>query len=302
MRKYKSFVLPVALVAGYFLRTICAVLSVAVPYVIFCILLLTFSGVRLSRLRPSVLDLYLVIFQAVVSIAGYSVLMAFTGNELVSEGMLMCVLCPVASSVTVVATMLGADAVRTTAYTIIGNLMVAIVAPVYFSLIDSGVDVSFLDSATRIFIKVASVIALPFFVMLFVQRFFPGVNAVVSRYKGFSFYLWAFALFVTIGQTADFVVMRWNGNESSVAWLALVSLAVCVVQFTVGRRFGAMVGDRIAGGQLLAQKNSAIGIWMTNSFLDPLASVALAFYSIWQNIFNSWQIYRRGRTVERPRR
>lgn len=107
-----------------------------------------------------------------------------------------------------------------------------------------------------------------------------------------SFYLWSVALFVTIGQTIDFVVIHWNDNLANVIWLGIISLLICAGQFSLGKMIGKRYGDRIAGGQMLAQKNLAMGIWMLNTFLNPIASVGLAFYSIWQNLFNSWQIYR----------
>lgn len=292
IQKYKSFVLPVALIGGYFLRDVCSTVSIAVPFVIFGILIFTFSGVRLSRLRPSMLDLWLAIFQTVVSIGGYWLTLTLTSDSLIAQGLMMCILCPVASSVTVVATMLGANPVRTTTYTIVGNLLVAVIGPTYFAIINEGGGVTFLDSFQMVFIKTASVIALPFFVMLAVQKFTPKLNSKMAEIKGISFYLWAFALFVTIGQTADFVVLKWQSVGISILWLGIVSLIICIIQFSFGRWIGKRCGDRIGGGQLLAQKNSAMGIWMTNSFLNPIASVTLAFYSIWQNIFNSWQIYR----------
>ena len=49
-----------------------------------------------------------------------------------AQGVLIGVLCPVAASVVVIASMLGAKRETTTAYTIVGNLMVAIIAPVLF--------------------------------------------------------------------------------------------------------------------------------------------------------------------------
>ena len=33
-----------------------------------------------------------------------------------------------------------------------------------------------------------------------------------------------------------------------------------------------------------------MGIWMANTFLSPLSAVFLAFYSVYQNLFNAWQI------------
>ena len=43
---------------------------------------------------------------------------------------------------------------------------------------------------------------------------------------------------------------------------------------------------------LLGQKNTAIGIWMATTYLNPLASLFPALYSVWQNVFNSWQLWR----------
>lgn len=293
MQKYKCLVLPAALVLGYFFRQICAALSVTIPYVIFAILALTFSGVRLSSLRPTKLDLWIAVFQAAVSIAVFGLILGLTSDEVLAQGTMMCVLCPVASSVTVVATMLGANAERTTTYTIVGNLLVAVVALVYIAIICGSEGTPELGrSFLMILGKIAVVIALPFFVVWALQRWWPSFNACISAYKHLSFYLWAFALLITIGQTADFVALRWRENSGNVFWLGITSLAVCATQFAVGRLIGCRFGDRIAGGQLLAQKNSAMGIWMLNTFLNPIASVGMAYYSIWQNIFNSWQIYR----------
>ncbi len=293
MQKYKSLVLPIALILGYFLRQICSSLSVVVPYVIFSILVLTFSGVRLSSLRPTKLDFWIASFQTVVSVCLYWLVYIISFDYVLAQGALMCVLCPVASSVTVVAAMLGANPVRTTTYTIVGNLLVSIVTPIYISIIlDPTPNSSFGQMFMLIFAKIAVVIALPFILVLCMQKFLPNINAYISRYKQWSFYLWAFALFVTIGQTIDFVVIRLDNNLANVIWLGFISLVICIGQFSLGKMIGKRYADQIAGGQMLAQKNTAMGIWMLNTFLNPIASVGLAFYSIWQNLFNSWQIYR----------
>lgn len=292
MQRYKSLVLPIALVGGYFLRHFCSMVSVLVPYVIFTILVLNFSGVVLSKLRPGKLDFWTAMFQTVVCVCFYLVVIVSTNNEVLAQGAMMCVLCPVASSVTVVSSMLGADPKLTTTYTIVGNLLVALVAPLLITAVTDFSGNAFLDSLWLIFCKISLVIALPFFLVLFLQRCFPAANRKISDFKHYAFYLWSFALFVTIGQTADFVVEKWHGDVSNVVWLGVLSLAICILQFAVGRMIGRRYGDTVAGGQLLGQKNSAMGIWMINTFLNPVASVGLAFYSVWQNIFNSWQIYR----------
>ena len=58
-----------------------------------------------------------------------------------------------------------------------------------------------------------------------------------------------------------------------------------------GRRIGRRFGDRVAGAQGLAQKNTVLAIWMSLNFLDPISSVGPASYILWQNTINSAQIY-----------
>ena len=296
MQKVKSYVLPIAIVLGLLLHDYCAALSVVVPYIIFTIILLTFTAVDILKLRFKPLFIWIILFQVGVSLGGYAVLRALHVNEIIAEGVLIGVLCPVAASVAVVSTMLGADRNTVTSYTVIGNLVVSLVAPIYFSFIGLNQDMPFFDSFLHILRRIGVVIGLPFFVALALQLLWPKANHFIARFKGLAFYLWAAALLLTLGQTIHFIFLNGEGNWHCILWLGVSALLFCIIQFGLGKWIGHKYGDTIAGGQLLGQKNSAMGIWMANHYLHPLASVYLAFYSIFQNLFNSWQIWyqRRG--------
>lgn len=291
MQKYRSYVLPAAIVLGLLLHRWCAVLNFLVPYLIFSILLLTFCAVDIRRLRMNRLDVWLMLFQIVVSLGSYLILKWFGVGDIVAQGVLIGVLCPVASSVAVISCMLGANRETVTAYTIIGNLMVAVVAPVYFSFIGTHQDMPFLESFWMILRRISIVLGLPFFAAWAIEAWLPRTSELLRRYKGLSFYLWAVALLLTLGKTIDFIFLHGEGNWGSIAWLGVASLAFCVLQFGFGRWLGARFGDKISGGQLLGQKNTAMGIWMAGYYLTPLASVFLAFYSVFQNVWNSWQMW-----------
>lgn len=295
MQKIRSYILPIAIVLGLLLHRFCATFSVAVPYLIFSILLLTFAAVDVRKLKFSPMFVWILLFQVVVSISLYALLKYLDVSPVISEGVMMAALCPVASSVAVVSCMLGADRQTVTSFTIIGNLVISIVAPAYFTLIGVHPELSFLASFLSILRRVGVVIGLPFFIALVLQLWLPKVNRVLSRYKGLSFYLWSVALLFTIGQTIDFIFLHGEGNWNVILWLGVVSLLFCAVQFALGKWIGSKYGDTIAGGQLLGQKNTAMGIWMANHYLHPLTSVVLAFYAILQNLFNSWQIWRHDR-------
>ena len=290
MARFRPYVLPAALILGLLLHGYCAQFSFLVPFVIFSILLLTFTAVDLRRLKLTMLDVWLMLFQVVVSIGCYLLIRLFGGDNTIAEGVLIGVLCPVASSVAVISCLLGANRATVTTYTIVGNLMVAIVAPIVFTLIGHHPEIGLWKSFLLMFTKIGSTLALPFFLALALQLWWPKANAAIARFNITGFYLWAVALLLTLGQTIDFIFLHGEGHWYVIAWLGGLSLLFCVVQFATGRLIGRRYGNRIGGGQLLGQKNSAMGIWMANTFLNPLAAVFLAFYSIYQNVFNAYQM------------
>ena len=300
MQKLRSYVLPIAIVLGLLLHESCAAFSVIVPYVIFTILLLTFSAVDVTKLRFKPLFIWIILFQVGASVGMYALLKLFHVNEIVAEGIFIGILCPVAAAVAVVSTMLGADRNTVTSYTVIGNLVISIVAPVYFSYIGVNQDMPFWTSFLQILKRIGTVIGLPFFIALALQLCLPKANAFLSRCKGLAFYLWAVALLLTLGQTIHFIFLNGKGNWNSILWLGVSALLFCIIQFGLGKWIGHKYGDTIAGGQLLGQKNSAMGIWMANHYLHPLAAVFLAFYSVYQNLFNSWQLWRHDKKKGRP--
>lgn len=290
-QKIKPFVLPIAIVVGFLTHRWCGIMAFMMPYVIFTILIFCFCAVDIKKMKPSWMDLWLVLFQITVSIGGYLLMLHTTHNDILAQGVLICVLCPVASSVAVVACMLGANRERVTTYTMIGNLMVAAAAPIIFSFIGKQQDMPFLQSFWLILRRVGTVLAIPFLICCILQFHAPKISRLIARFNGISFYLWAIALLITLGQTIDFIFKHGQSNWSSIGWLALLALIICITHFTVGKLLGHHYGDTMAGGQLLGQKNSAMGIWMSNTYLHPLASCILAFYSILANSFNSWQIW-----------
>ncbi|MBP5759444.1 MAG: transporter [Bacteroidales bacterium] len=298
MNRFRNLVLPIAIVLGLIFHSYCGILKVGVPYLIFTILLLNFVATDIKKMRFTVFDAILMAVQVSLSLGIYLILHLLGVDEIVSQGVLVGVLCPVAASVVVISCMLGANRETVTAYTIFDNLLVALLAPVIFSFVGEHQDMPFGESFLLIIRRVAPIIALPFFVAWLLQTLLPKANAFLVRYRGLSFYLWAVALFITLGQTIDFIMLKGEENLTSIIVLGVVSVLFCVVQFGVGKLIGRHYGDTIAGGQLLGQKNSALGIWMANTYLNPLSAVFPALYSIWQNLFNSWQLWRHDRRVE----
>lgn len=291
MAKFKQYVLPVAILFGFLLHNLCVSLSFLVPILIFTILLLSFVAVDIRRLRPTLFDLGLIVYQIVVGVGLFLLLTLFGVNKIIAEGVMMGALTPVAASSTVVACMLGANRERVTTFAIVGNISMAVVTPIVFTLIGDHPELSLSNSYMLMMAKIGSVLALPFFIALILQIWLPKVNDVLAKRTNWSYYVWAIALFLTLGQTIHYILTRGEGQWGNIIWLSSLSLLFCFFQFWFGRKYGRHHNDIIGGAQMMGQKNSAMGIWMVNTFLySPLSSVFMAFYSVWQNLWNAWQL------------
>lgn len=80
--------------------------------------------------------------------------------------------------------------------------------------------------------------------------------------------------------------------------IALAGFITCALQFYLGKRIGTIYKDRISAGQALGQKNTVLAIWMAYTYLDPVSSVGPGSYVLWQNIFNSWQLWKKRKKEE----
>lgn len=75
--------------------------------------------------------------------------------------------------------------------------------------------------------------------------------------------------------------------------IAFAGLVTCVLQFFLGKNIGGHYKERISGGQALGQKNTVLAIWMAYTYLNPLSSVGPGSYVLWQNLINSWQLWKK---------
>ena len=129
------------------------------------------------------------------------------------------------------------------------------------------------------------------------------------------FYLWVCSIIVLSSVVTETVVNNWSVYLSSIIYLLIASFFICLLQFGLGKLIGywlpapskgrdyqdvlinpaaapkTMAGvSSITAGQAFGQKNTSLGVWMANTFLDPMSSLGAAAYIVWQNLFNSVQL------------
>jgi bile acid:Na+ symporter, BASS family len=115
-------------------------------------------------------------------------------------------------------------------------------------------------------------------------------QATIRRGKAFSFAFWLMALLISTAKASDFLRSDASASAASVIPIALVSLVLCVINFSLGALLG-WGRFRQESSQSLGQKNNAFVIWVALTFLNPLVAMGPTFYILYHNLYNSWQIY-----------
>lgn len=290
-RNVKTVAMPSAMVVGaLFCRQVTALEAwlgqMITPTLIFLMLFVTFCRVKPRQMKPSMLHLWLLLIQAVACVGVYAALRPF--DPVVAQGAMICVLAPVAMAAVVIAGMLGADVATMATYSLLCNMAVAVYAPVVISFTGTGV-----CSFTEILARIAPLLIMPFAAAQFCRFVFPKGAQWIGDHGQISFYMWLLSLVVIIGRTTAFIIDLHDASLRTELWLAVAALVLCLAQFKVGRMLGRRYGDAVAGGQSLGQKNTVLAVWMAQSFLDPIASIAPTAYIVWQNLVNSFQLFKK---------
>lgn len=270
------------------------VLSWLQPGLIAAMLLVTFCKIRWQELRLHKWQWVVLMVQMFLFLLCAWILVEVEDveNQIIVESAMLCFACPTATAAAVVTRRLGGDAAGVVGYTLLANLLVALVFPTLLGTLFSRVGGDVVDIFSQISLRVFPMLTLPFLAALLLRRYLPGFCRRIEARHQLAFHLWVIALALAIVMTTRTLV------HADVSWhcltgIALVSLLACGVQFALGRWLGKMNGgDAITAGQAMGQKNTVLVIWMGYTFFTPVTALAGGFYSIWHNLVNSWQLWK----------
>lgn len=287
--KLKPWMLPIAMLGGILFHGPIGQVQFLVPYLIFTMLFITFCRVRLREFRIGTW-MWLLLAVQILGSVGLFFLLRPLGLTF-AQGTMVCVLCPTATAAPVITGMLGGDIGRVASYSIVSNLATAIVAPLLCVWALPEANISFFDEFLQIAVKVGPMLVLPLAAAMILGAISPKAKEKVVAFQSASFYIWSVSLFLVVGKAVGLVLSEPTDAIPTEILLAVGALAVCLMQFFIGRKIGARYGDKISAGQGLGQKNTVLGVWMAINYLDPLSSVGPAAYIAWQNTVNSLQLY-----------
>jgi BASS family bile acid:Na+ symporter len=308
LRFYKNWALPISMLMGvvlYFIYTSLPFLrgtshiankliGILQPTLIFCMLFITFCKIKPSDLKPCRWHATLLLVQVIAFALCAAVLILFPNlpGRLLIESAMTCFICPTACAAAVVCAKLGGHAAHLITYILLINLAAAVFIPLIVPLVNPQEGQTFVTTSVLIIRQVFPTLICPLLLAWGIRFASPRLAQRLQNTGDTAFYLWTVALTMAIAVTTR-SIMHSHVAVPILIGIAVVTLASCWAQFAIGRRIGAPANDAIAAGQAIGQKNTVFAIWMAYTFLTPITAIAGGFYSVWHNIFNSYQLYQK---------
>lgn len=291
LKKFKAYMMPFTMTIGALFYPFFSRFDFLTPYLIFLMLFFTYCGISVRSIRFSKLHLWLILIQIFGSIGLY-LLLKNIDNTLAQAG-LICLLAPTATSAVVITSMLKGNAASLTAYTLLSNFTVVAMAPFLFTFWGTNTNVPFWSSFSLIALWVSVLLLGPLLLSVFLRKISPSITVAIQKRSIVSFYIWVIALAIVTAKIVKFIIVKGIAHLELEIAIALLAMIICLCQFIIGKTLGSRYNDRISGGQGLGQKNTILAIWLAQTYLNPLASLGPGTYILWQNIVNSWQVWKK---------
>ena len=256
--------------------------------------LLFFQFVKISphQIRAERWHWYALAIQIVsfLLLAGLVALLPDGEARVLTECAMLCMICPTASAAGVITDRLGGHLAATVSYVVMTNIAATLLIPLVIPLVNPSAHLGFWSYVTHIALKVFPVLILPGIVAWIVRYTTHRLQRRLMRWAPKSFYVWGIGLTLAMVLSTRALLLSRLG-AAAIAGIVAVSALCCFVQFLAGRRMGRSRPDRITSGQALGQKNTGFLIWIGYNYMTPVTAVAGGLYAIWQNLFNSWELY-----------
>ena len=321
IRKYfDSHALWLSMIIGALCYPWLVPLKPILPWLIFFMLFFTFCKVNPLDLRLHKWHWVVLFVQIAMSLGVYAAVYYTTHIGFLAQGMMLCFIMPTATAAPIIAGKLGGSIQNLTTFTLLSNFATSLIVPALFPLVYTASDMTFWPAFLLILSRIAPLLLVPFFGAWLLRL---GYQAKTKKefvlspgWAQVPFYLWVASIIVLSATVTQTGVASITVHLSSMIYLLIGSFFACLAQFGLGKLIGyklpapskgrdyqdvlinpaaapkTMEGvSKITAGQAFGQKNTSLGVWMAQMYLDPLSSLGAAAYIIWQNLFNSVQLF-----------
>jgi BASS family bile acid:Na+ symporter len=135
-----------------------------------------------------------------------------------------------------------------------------------------------------------AVVGFPMAGAFLVRKLYKGAQTLAQKLGNVSFLLWNIMLFITVSAAGKSIRETPDMGWKTLVWVGALSLGICVVNFTVGYWIVPRKLRR-EGSQVLGQKNTMFLLYIALTYGGPVPALGPTFYVLWQNLWNSFQMY-----------
>ena len=290
------------------------------PWLIFFMLFFTFCKVNPLDLRLRKWHWVVLALQIILSLATYAGVYWLTENRFLAQGLMLCFIMPTATAAPIIAGKLGGSIQNLTTFTLLSNFATSLIVPAVFPLVNPLAEKAFWPAFTLIISRIAPLLLGPFILAWLLRLGYQWKTkrefVLSTQAAQIPFYLWVASIIVLTSVVTETVVTNYQLQITNILILLVSSFFACLLQFGLGKLIGyylpapskgkdyedvlinpaaapkTMAGvSSITAGQAFGQKNTSLGVWMAQAYLHPLAALGAAAYIIWQNLFNSVQLF-----------
>ena len=117
------------------------------------------------------------------------------------------------------------------------------------------------------------------------------MQQLLSKKKNIPLYLFLVNVYLAMANSTHFIQTSETTQTGIIIGIALATGLLCIVNFQVGERI-VSPELKYEGGLALGRKNTMFIIWIASSFVSPITALSPIFYILWQNLYNSFQLWR----------
>jgi len=262
------------------------IFSFLIQYLLMIMLFFAFLDIdfRLERFRKSVILVLLA--NAALAFGVYLILAPFDLTLALSA--FMTAIAPTAIAAPVIIGFIHREVEYVVAAVLITNVSSAVIVPLALpSLLGAEIQISIWEVLQPVLV----VMFVPLILARLVSRLSSKAQTVIRKGKTFSFPIWLVNLFIISANASNFLHNENSNSTFTLIAIALTSLMICIVNFSLG----AVLGGRRywqEASQSLGQKNLSFVIWIALTFINPLVAMGPMFYIVYHHVYNSWSIYR----------
>jgi BASS family bile acid:Na+ symporter len=259
-------------------------LSFMIQYLLMTMLFFSFLDLRFNKSMLSGGVFLILLANITVALTAYWI---FSGSNLtLALVAFMTGIAPTAISSPVMISFVQGKVPYVVASLVLTNLSSAILVPLILpALVGGEMSISMLD----VLGSSVTVMFVPLVLAQLVRMLPEQAQDVIRRGKCFNFPIWLVNLFIISAKAATFILFENTGSLTIVLEIALLSLVLCAVNFTLGAVIGGKEYWR-EGSQALGQKNLSFVIWIALTYINPLIALGPIFYILYHHIYNSWMI------------